>query len=232
MAEGRSVWFWIGIGCLGVFVVGAIFVVGAGLWAYRSAKRFQAELEDPDARTAKVLRILHGDSVPEGYHAVVGFSVPFVMDVAILSDKVPAKGDHDLGDRSLIYVQIVRTGQDEKGLRDYFEGKTSDPDILRENNIDVDIDEIVGRGVFELNGATLMYLAQRGSIRTGDYSGSGLSSIVLIDCPEDKRTRMAIWITPDERAGTPAAEADWTGTTADPDEIAEFLGGFRFCAQG
>jgi hypothetical protein len=231
MAESKSAWFYVGIGCLVLFVVGALVAIAGGFWAVRTARQFQAELEDPDARTAKALRVLGADSVPEGYHAVIGFSVPFLMDVAILSDEPPGPDGQpsDLGKRSLIYVQIIRAGMDEAALRDYFSGKTSDPAVLRESNINVDADEIIGRGVIERDDADLMYLAQRGRVSTAGYTGSGVTSIVLIDCPQDDRARMAIWSEPDERPGVTAAEIDWTGTTADPVEIERFLASFRFC---
>jgi hypothetical protein len=234
MAEGRSTWFYVGVGCLALFVVCVLGAVAGGFWIYRTARQFEAQQADPDARTAKVLRILNGDRIPDGYHAVVGFSVPYVMDVAILSDEAPDPDGRmeDLGDRALIYVQMIRTGQDEQALRDWFLGRTTDPKVLADNHINVDVDEIVGRGVLELNGASLMYLAQRGRVTTQGYSGSGIASIVLIDCPADDRTRMAIWIVPDEKPDVPVAEVDWTGTPADPEELGRFLGGFRFCPTG
>ena len=131
---------------------------------------------------------------------------------------------------------LFRSNDDESGvqlddqeLRDYFEGKTDDPRVLRDNNIDVDVDEIITRGIVPLDAATLMYVAQRGSVSTQGFKGEGVTSVTLIDCPDDKRLRMAIWFGPDPDPGLTADEADLTGTPADEAALVEFMGGFRFC---
>lgn len=231
MANDRSAWKALGIGCLFLAVLAAAFAVVGGVWFYRSAKRVEREMQDPAARTEKAKRLLGTTELPAGYHAMVAFSIPFLMDVAILSGQAPdEKGViRDLGERGLIYVQFIRAGQDEQELRDYFDGKTSDPHVLRENNIDIDADEIIRRGVVPLADATLMYVAQRGRVSAEGVEGEGLTSMCLIDCPADKRLRMAIWFVPDPSPDSPVAELDLTGTPADEAALAEFMGRFRFC---
>ncbi len=231
MANDRSPWKALGIGCLLLALLGAALAVAGGVWLYRSAKRVEREMRDPAARTAKAQRLLGTTALPDGYHAMVAFSIPFLMDVAILSAQEPdEKGViRDFGERGLIYVQFIRAGQDEQELRDYFEGKTSDPRVLRENNIDIDADEIIGRGVVQLADATLMYVAQRGRVSAQGFEGGGVTSLGLIDCPADQRLRMAIWFGPDPSPGWSVEEVDLTGTPADEAALAEFMGRFRFC---
>ena len=120
--------------------------------------------------------------------------------------------------------------QDEQELRDYFEGKTDDPGVLRDNQINIDVDEIIGRGVITDEEAALMYVAQRGSLSTHGHSSEGLMSLVMVDCPGDSKMRMAIWFGPDPRTeGAEAEQADLTGTPADEAAIAGFMSHFNLC---
>src|SRR5262245_24119171 len=84
-----SPWVWVGVGCLGAVVLAVGAVIVLGMLGYRKAKQFEAELKDPQARTAKVQKILGTSHLPEGYYGVIGMSVPFVMDMAMLSDEEP-----------------------------------------------------------------------------------------------------------------------------------------------
>jgi hypothetical protein len=231
MASDTSVWKVLGIGCLVLAVFGLLLGIAGGVWVYKSAKRVGDEMRDPDARTQKVKEVLGVDELPEGYHAMVAFSIPFVLDIAILSDREPGSDGmiRDFGERGFIYIQFIRAGQDEQDLRDYFEGRTSDPRVLRDNNINIDVDEIIARGVIALDDASLMYVAQRGSVQAQGFKGEGITSLTLIDCPEDKRLRMGVWFTPDPAPEAAVGEMDLTGTPADEAALAAFMGRFRYC---
>ncbi len=231
MAGERSPWFYIGIGCLVIVVLGIAALAAGGLWVFRTAKQFEADLKDPGARERRVMEVLRAERLPEGYHPVVAFTVPFLMETAILSDREPGPDGeiHGLGDRGLVYVELIRMRHDERELRDYFEGKTSDPGVLRRNDINIDVDEIISRGVIPTDEATLMYVSQRGSVSAQGMSTDGVTSVVLIDCPQDKRGRIAIWFGPDPDPGVPADRLDLSGTPADENALRQFLGHFRFC---
>jgi len=231
MAEKKSPWLYIGIGCAAVLVLGGILVAAGIFWLARTAKQMEAELKDPVARADKVKEVLGADELPDGYHAMFAFSIPFVLKTAILSDEEPGADGvvSGFGERGLIYVQLLNLGQDEQELRDYFEGKTSDVRVLRKNGINVDMDEIIQRGSVPLEDSTLMYVAQRGSVSTQGYSGKGITSVILIDCPDDEKRRMAIWFGPDPDPGSSGDELQLAGTPADETAMAEFLGGFHFC---
>jgi hypothetical protein len=230
--EGRSAWSYILIGCLALVVIVTVFIAGAGFWLYRGAKSLERSMKDPQARAERVLEVLGADTLPEGYHPMMAFKVPFLMQVAILSGREPAQSGEmgSLGDRGLIYIQLIYAGQDRKALRDYFEGRTSDPSVLADNHIQLDVDEIIDRGVVPLDPASLMYVAQRGKVSMEGFDAEGITSLILIECPEDSKNRMAIWFAPDPRPAGESGAVDLTGTPADPEAIAGFMTHFRLCA--
>jgi hypothetical protein len=221
VTEGKSAWAYVGTGCVMLALIAAVLVAGGSFWLYRSARKFERGMTDPVARAARVREVLGAEDLPEGYHEVMAFRIPFLVQVAILSG-----GD---GESGLIYVQALDQNQDRRALRDYFEGKTSDPAVLAENQIKVEIDEIIGRGIVPGHGATLLYLAQRGKIEVEGFHGEGILALALVDCPDDPRNRMAIWFAPDPAPDLPVAETDLSGTPADPEALAAFMGHFRLC---
>jgi len=237
-----SPWVWVGAGCLGAVVLAVGALAAVGFFGYRKVKQMETELKDPQARTAKVQKILGTQHLPEGYHAVVGMSVPFVMDMAMLSDVEPDFRDgrqHGaLGERGFIYVRTLSAGNDREQLRDYFEGRTDDADVLRRNNIRLDrTGEVLRRGVIDMtDGAKLMYMAQRGQLDMAASRAQGITTVMLLDCKGDTRQRFGIWFGPEPKAAgkpgagkTAAAKPDLTGTPADEGAIREFMDHFRLC---
>jgi hypothetical protein len=92
---------------------------------------------------------------------------------------------------------------------------------------------VIRRGQVEVGGHTVLYQASQGEIthkgaETGGVSVTqkkeGIVTMVLPECADD-RLRFGIWMGP-----PPAGAADdYTGTTADPAALQEFLGHFRLC---
>lgn len=234
MSEQKtSPWIWIGCGCaLAVFLVAAV-VVGFGVLGVRKAQQIAEELETPEGRERAVLRTLGSDRLPDGYYPVVGIQIPFVMDMAILSDQPLPEGDPDdaeFGERGFIYFKMITFGSQQQELRDFFEGRTDDPDVLRENNIDLRVREVVGRGEAEHPGSEVLFVAHRGRVRAlGSSANEGLISTILIDCPDDERMRMGIWFGPDPDPEAEPDALDLTGTVGDAQEITSFLAPFRPC---
>jgi hypothetical protein len=231
-AAGRPVkkktspWIYVGIGCLVVMVIGVAAVGTIAFYGYRKAKQFGEELKDPVAREAKVKAVLHADTLPPGYFAVMSISVPFVMDMAMLSDKAPGEDGQlrSMGERGFIYVSVMSQGRDQQELRDFFEGKTNDESVLRRNNINVNTKEILKRGSIEQRGRRMLYIAQRGDISmSGHHSGEGLASQILVQCGTDSRMRLGIWFGPD-----PGGD-DLAGTPADEAAIGQFMSHFKPC---
>lgn len=228
--DGRSssACLFIGIGCAVLAALAVAAIGGISLWGWNKSK----ELQDPEARADEVREILGVEQLPEGYQAVIGVKVPWVMEFAILSDREVdlEGGDGDLGERAFIYFQFLRGKNDDPELRDFFEGRSDDPRVLRKNGVDIDldVDEIIGRGVVDVNRGEGLYVAARGSLETNHGRSEGITTVTLIQCPGDKRLRVAVWEAPGPAAG-PEEPETFAGTPADQGTLREFLGQFAFC---
>lgn len=232
MAEKSGVWFWLGIGCVTVVLLCVVCTAGAGFFLFRAGKGFADDMRDPDKRAEKAAAVLGTEALPQGYYPVVGMELPFgVMRLAVLSDTPPREDGEpgEMTDRGFVYVDLIARGAEDRKVRDYFEGKTDDPSVLREHDINVDTKEIIDRGLIDLEDVDYLYVATRGRVRTQQFAGRGLTSITLVDCPDDSRTRIAIWFAPDPDPEAPVETLDLAGTPADRGAIEAFLGHFSLC---
>ena len=219
---------YIGLGC-GVLVLLAVLALGGiGYWGYKKAE----ELKDPEKRQEKVVAILGTNTLPAGYFPVIGMSIPWVMDFAMITDKAPdAEGEiEDMGEHLFIYIKfLLKPGDEEQELRDFFEGRSDDPQVLEEANINIDVEEIVGRGTIPMENMDLLYVSTRGEVQADHGRSEGLSTIMLLECTDDNKMRFAIWIGPDVPDPEDGVEADLTGTPADEAEISRFMAQFSVC---
>ena len=84
-SKGTSPWVYIAIGC-GVAVLLAVgTVAGLSFMGYRALRNVANDLKNPATREAKVKKVLGCETLPEGYKDGFSFSIPWVMDLAILS---------------------------------------------------------------------------------------------------------------------------------------------------
>ena len=231
--SGTSPWVWIGCGCLLAIVLVVAAVGGLGYFGVRQARQLEEELRDPDARRDKALEVLGAESLPEGYHPALALSIPFLMDMAMLSDREPEPGSdpQPFGERGLVYLDVFSFGRQRDELRDFFEGKTDDPEVLRQQNIDLDLGEVITRGEAAHPEATVRWVAHTGEVGGPARDGEeGLVTLLLFECPGDeRRLRFGIWYAPDPRleAGDPAASL--AGTPADGAAVESFVSSFRPC---
>jgi hypothetical protein len=123
--KGTSPWVYAGVGCGALLVLGVVALAAIGYGAFRWGKQVEKDIKDPATRTAKVKAVLGADTLPDGYHPMVGLSIPLLMDMAMLSDREPgADGQvHGPMQRGFIYVRVLSAGSNEKDLRDYFEAR-------------------------------------------------------------------------------------------------------------
>jgi len=234
VSEGKAfpVWAWVGCGCLGA--VGAIVVLafGVGFWGAQKAQQFGEEIADPGERAKKALAALGASELPEGYHPVFALSVPFLLDLAVLSDLPPDETGRPpkIGDHGFVYVSYPAFGQDQEEIRDFFEGKSDDFDELGRHRIDLDLDERISNGKISREDDDVLWVSHRGTIDSDDAGGSrpGLVALLVLDCG-DSRNRFGVWIGPDPDPEAAAADLDVSGTVSDPEAIERFLSPIHPC---
>jgi hypothetical protein len=225
----------VGIGCAALLAMGIVASIVVGVAGYKWAKRIEAEVKDPHTRTARVKEVLGAERLPAGYHAMIGLSIPFFMDMAILSDREPdEKGEiHGFGERGFMFFQMLNPRHDEQEARDYFEGKTDDPAVLARSGINLRIraKQLLGRGVVDTRGYPVMYVAQRGRLDADHGRAEGISALMLVDCAHDQRMRIAVWFEPDPDPKATAGSPGLAGSPADEGALRSFMDHFDLCRQ-
>lgn len=232
MPEGsKSGFHYLGIGCL---ILGVLFVLVAavvGFSGFRWVRDVEKTMRDPEMRESKVLDLLGADELPEGYYAMIGVSIPLLLETAILTDQEPeADGDPpDLGSRGLIYLSMRNFGRDREDLDAFFSGETEDPTVLAKHDIDIDLDERVATGRIERDSGPVLWVSHRGTLISAQTHGQheGLVTLLQIRCPGDERNRLGIWFGPEPETGDETT--DLAGSIADPARVDAFVDHFRFC---
>jgi hypothetical protein len=218
----------------------AVLAAGAGVYFLkRKAKEWKrtahAQVEEqsanPELRTAKAMEMLHAERLPDGYYSMYAVSLPG-MEELILGDQPPRPTGEPSGfaERSFLYKRTSFQGPASGRIRAFVVGDTDDPSGLREGAFSIGTNAIIRRGMLNLGGGTILYCAQRGEMSVKDDHRLGLQVVSLIDCPEDRNLRLAIWFGPDVSPGTPVAQFDVAGTVADENELRRFLSNFRVCS--
>jgi len=233
VSEGKAfpVWAWVGCGCLGA--LGAIAVVAAaiGFWAVQRARQFGEEIADPAARAEKVLSMLGAAEMPEGYDPIVAFSVPFLLDVAVLSDLPPDEGGDppEFAEHGFVYVSYPAFGRDQRKIRDFFEGRRDDFDEIG-HGVGLDLRERLANGRISRRDDDVRWVSHRGTVDIEDAGESteGLVALLYIDCG-DSRNRFGVWFGPDPDPAAAAGDLDLSGTVSDPQAIERFLSPIHPC---
>jgi len=234
VSEGKTfpAWAWVGCGCLGAILAIAFFVFAAGFWAVQKARQFGEEIADPDERAKKALAVLGASELPDGYHPVIAFSVPMLLDLSVLSDLPPDESGRppEIGERGFVYVSYPAFGQNQRELRDFFEGRSDDFDELGRHRLDLDLEERIANGRIAREEDDVLWVSHRGAIDTDDVGKSqeGLLALLLFDCG-DSRNRIGIWLGPDPDPDATPAELELSGTVSDPEAIESFLSPIRPC---
>ena len=229
--SATSPWIYAGCGCLGCLVLGISLVVFLGMTGTTLVKGFVQDLEDPVARDERARRILGAEELPAGYHARVFFSIPWILEMVMLTDGEPvAYADvedvdpFDLGDHSTdesvsrFFFYLAVRGEDEEAEA-IFRGDSSVDVHL---GASVESSEKIGEGIFENGDQTIEYALHRGEMRTDNGSRlDGSYALMKINCPAAKRTRVALWFAEDDQgeARGPTEEGDLAG----------FMGRFSLC---
>ncbi|HUF78893.1 MAG TPA: hypothetical protein VMR44_08260, partial [Thermoanaerobaculia bacterium] len=201
-------------------------------FGYLRGERFRDAMRDPESRAAASREVLGYRELPAGYRPMGGFSIPFVMEMAMLSDRVPAPGEEvagpeqAFGRRGFVYLMTRTSGRQEAQVRAYFRGERERAEFYQEIDQRFTGGEVVGRGRLRAGGAEeVLYVAERGRMELGEGPAPTVLARLLVECPEGSRLRSAMWFEP-----APAEDGEgYGGTPADPDALRRFLDHFRLC---
>jgi hypothetical protein len=233
----RSTWQYIGCACGGLVILAMGLVAAMTFVMYRQGKEMEATMKDPAKRAEKARGVLPWRELPPGYQPVGALSVPFLMDMAIFTDReLPADkaptGD-TLGEHGFVFIHMKSIGADRGELERFIEGKGGEPGWFQQSDLKLDTRDRIGHGTVDLPGATgqrLLYSANRGEISMDNEKREGIVTFLLADCPGNDKIRLGIWFGPDVApTPEPATPAAYAGTPADPAAIRQFAGHFQFC---
>ncbi len=230
-----------GCGCCGLVLVLIGAVVAAGFFGASAVKDYVEDLKDPASRAVKAKEILGASQLPAGYTAQIYVRIPWVFDLVVLSDGEPAvmEGDsmelepENFGEHAFIFFTLRRGNMDEDDIDDMLQGRRTSGGVEADVGLEVDIDEELGSGAFDIGPQRLSYVAYRGEVAFDDDPEEGIFSRILFDCEDDELTRAAVWFerTSEETAfkETTGEARDISGSPADEAALRDFLGHFNVC---
>lgn len=231
-----SPWTYVGCTCGAIAILFMFAIAGVTFFAYRKGKEIKETFTDPAKREAKTREILAYKELPAGYYPAGAFSIPFAMDMAILSDEPstpqPGKSGPDFKEHGFFYVSLRDFGKNHAQMEAYVRGTGPKPDFMRQNRTDFDESQVVTRGRLDIHGQPVDYATTRGTADVQGKSHRGLTALIYIPCPGDSRVRFGLWFGPDPDRDKPKEELDLKGTPADPAAITDFLGHFELCPKG
>jgi hypothetical protein len=191
------------LGCGVAAVLAVVAIVAVITLLAHKGQKFAESMADPAARAEKVASILGSEDLPDGYYPMLGVSIPFVMDLAMLTDQEPdASGEpKDFHERGFIYLDSRAFAGQRQDLIDYLQGADKRPDFFDNVNVDVELDfeHPVQRGRFDIGGTEHLFAAYRGEFDTGGESIEGLQVLTYVACDDD-RLRLGINFGPDGRS--------------------------------
>lgn len=244
--RGNQLWITCGCGCLVVVALAIGGMIAAGYLGVSGFESYLTDLKDPAARTARAAEILGASRLPEGYVGQLFVSIPWFFDLVILSDGEPMviadEADADLdaatvGDNLFLYFKIRSDEADDEDIDRMLRGERTSDGVQADIGIELDPDEELGRGAFELEPQSLRWVAHRGEIELAHEDLQGIYSRVIIDCPRDARTRVAVWFRRDAEeaaaaaAGLAGSAAGLAGTPDDEVALKELMGHFNLCVE-
>jgi len=241
-ADGRpqkkptSPWVYVGCGCGLAVLLAFATLTGLTYWGYHKGKEFEQTFKDPKAREEKTREVLPFRELPAGYYPVGSFSIPLLMEIAILSDEEPRpeeRGKGSFGKRGFVFINMRHLRDNKEKMERFLRGEAPAPDEVpwRQSDVSFDPKEVIRRGTVTAGGRQILYSASRGEVsRRGRTNEEGIVTMVMPRCA-DSRLRFGIWFGPDPSPEKPVAEADYAGTAADPAAIADFLSHFELCGR-
>jgi len=230
MSESRSPWIYVLSGCAVLVVVVGVVLAVLAVYVWRQAKEFEAAMKDPAVREARALEVLGAESLPEGWRPAFAMSVPLIGEMALLTEGEPVASSEgiDIGDTGFVYAQMIGGKADEARAR--FEATGDLGDVFRDANVRVSRERELARGSTPIDGGLLLWVASLGDADIHGARVGGMTTMGLVDCEHDRRSRFVIWFGPAPE-GDPSDPSALAGTSADPATLEAFLAHFRLCAK-
>ncbi len=228
--KGTTTCLIIGAGCFGVALIA---IVGFIFFAYKTGKDIERAVKNPSESIAEILGT---DTLPPGYHANLALKFPFgLMSLAIISD-LPQEGEEpNVGEDGFMLFELIRIGEDDRReIKDYLTGQTEDSRALERNNINLGMrggQLALDRGSFAIGSGTAYFTTVRSGVDSEHATTDGISAILLIECPQEKRFRLGVRFGPDPNPGAPDSELELNRSVCDPANLESFLNYFRFCGE-
>lgn len=241
-ADGRplkkptSPWVYVGCGCAAIVVLAMVVLGALSYLGYRKGKEFTEGMTDPVKREARVKAVLPYQQLPPGYYPAFAMSMPLgFMEMAMLTDRDPGPGksgpDQGFEERGFMFMSMRQMKDNKAKMERFLRGEAASPDSQwYQSNVKFNPKEVIRRGTVTVNGTEVLYSASRGEIqRHQTVDKHGVVTMVMPQCSHDTRLRFGMWFGPDPAPDKPIAEADYSGSNADPAAMQEFLGHFQLC---
>ncbi len=226
--QGTPLWATVGCGCglLVLLVIGAI--VAAGFFGASALKGYMDDMKDPAARATRAGELLGVEQLPEGYSAQFFLRIPWLFDMVVLSDSEPVVIEDDdfefeadtIGEHFFAYFSIRDSDVDHEEFERMLRGEASAEGVRTDLDLEIESDQELSRGSFDLGDQQLSYVGHRGEIDLDGGDVDGIYSQILIDCPGDELTRAAVWFQR-QRDGEHEASGSLSGGDKTTDKTAD-----------
>lgn len=231
-----SPWVWVGCGCGSILLLGALGFGGMIWWTKNKVEETTANFADPVKREQKAKEILPYETLPAGLKPMGGFSIPFLMDMALFTDQdIDAEGKPVQGTgkgQMLFFIKLKVGGseKDEQEMLAYLRGQSPEPDALKQSGSNIQGDVILRGEAADQKGAKVVYSTTRGEFTTRNQDPKkGLIALLYPDCPNDTRIRLGIWFANDPAPGQELSPEQIAGGPADQAAVDNFANQFAFC---
>jgi len=192
MEEGRRY----GLGCAVAGVLALLVAIAAAFVAWRAVDR-AVDASADRARLEQRVRSLLG-AVPRDYHPAAIFSLPGVVDLAVLGARPVAEDELDPAtEPRLIFLAVPRPS---RLWREMLDGAPEVREALAAEGVGVE-GSIADGGASDWNGVAARWFAVSGTLRVpGDRQLVGTSILLAPECGS-RRMRLVAWSLP---GGPPA----------------------------
>ena len=237
--RGTPIWVTVGCGCLLLVALVIGGIVAAGYWGVSSFQGYLDEMRDPEARSARAAEILGAEELPEGYSAQFYFRIPWFLDFVVLTDGEPMKIETEddvnleldsVKKHMLMYFKVRNERMANEDIEAMLRGERTSDNVRTDLGFELDPTEELGRGELEIGSQELSWVAYRGEIDSQDGDLEGVFSQVIVDCPGEEMTRVAIWFRRDPEDFGVEMAPDLAGSPADEQALEAFMSHFDFCA--